>query len=261
VRLPRIIPLLLLKGPGLVKTTRFKDPVYLGDPCNTVRIFNEKGVDELVVLDIGCREAGGGIQFEVIADLLSEAFMPLAYGGGIDTVEDAERLFKLGIEKVVLRSGAVAQPGLISRIARNFGTQAVVVCMDVRTTLFGKRRLLFHGSPRDGIACDVADFARKLEDLGAGELILQAVDRDGTMAGYDLELIRAVAEAVDIPVVACGGAGSLADLRAAVATGGASAAAAGSLFVFQGRRRAVLITYPEVEEISQLFSPGIDLRA
>lgn len=249
--LPRLIPVLLLDGPGLVKTRQFGRKVYIGDPCNTVRIYNEKQVDEIVLLDISCR-GRGGIQFDRIQEIVSEAFMPLAYGGGIESVDQVERLLQIGIEKVVLRTEALRNPALVTDVARRFGSSATVVCLDV------SRKGAGWAVRREGGSEDVPDLAalaRKLEDCGAGELILQSVDRDGTMEGFDLEAIHLVAPRLGIPVVACGGAGSMEDFRKAVQAG-SSAAGAGAFFVFVGPLRAVLISYPEPGEILQAFGGG-----
>ncbi len=250
----RVIPCLLLSGRGLVKTVRFRDPKYVGDPRNAVKIFNEKEVDELVILDILATPEGRRPQFELIREIVSEAFMPVAYGGGIRSVEDARAMLQLGVEKVIVNAAAVETPALVGAAAREFGSQSVVVCIDAKKSLFGRHEVHTHGGRRNAKLAPAA-FAREMEDQGAGELVVHSIDRDGTMAGYDLELVRAVASAVRIPVIACGGAGRLDDLRAAVQEGGASAVAAGSLFVFHGKHRAVLISYPTQDALSALFRP------
>lgn len=247
--LPRLIPILLLDGPGLVKTVRFDEKIYIGDPCNTVRIFNEKQVDELVLLDISCRKAG--IQFDRIQDIVSEAFMPVAYGGGVDNITQAERLLQIGIEKLVLRTAAISNPDFVSEVSKKFGASTTVICMDVIKTDKGWRLL---GHPNHHLhEEEPLHFAHRMEDLGAGEVILQSVDRDGTMVGYDLDLVQTVTQELSIPVVAAGGAGTLDHLRQVVHVAGASAAAAGAFFVFQGKHRAVLITYPEPAVVDALF--------
>jgi imidazole glycerol-phosphate synthase subunit HisF len=251
--LPRVIPCLLLHGQGLVKTVKFKTHTYLGDPINIVRIFNDKEVDELLLFDILATREKRGPDFNLIADIVSEAFVPVAYGGGIFCMEQARQLLSSGIEKVVLNSMAFERPELIRELASEAGSQSVVVCMDVRRTIFGR----YFCTVRNGqhrVAADVADWARRFQAFGAGELIVNSVDRDGTMTGYDIELIRMVTSEVTIPVVACGGAGSLADLRQAVEAGGAAAVAAGSLFVFQGHNRAVLINFPDRRALVTLFA-------
>lgn len=249
----RIIPCLLLSGLGLVKTVKFQDPKYVGDPRNAVKIFNEKEVDELVILDIKATLEGTRPRFELIREIVSEAFMPVAYGGGIRSVEDARSMLQLGVEKVVMNTAAVENPSLVRLAAKEFGSQSVVVCMDVRRSRSGRYELYTHGG-RKNAKLDPVAFAHRMEESGAGEIMVNSIDRDGTMAGYDLELIRSVTGAVRLPVIACGGAGNLEDLRCAVSKGGASAVAAGSLFVFHGKHKAVLINYP-VKMIRGAFTP------
>ena len=242
-----MIPCLLLDGGGLVKTVRFKSPRYLGDPLNAVRIFNEKEVDELLLLDIRAWRGAGSIAWELVGKIATECFMPVCYGGGVTTLDQFRRLFAGGVEKVAINTAALERPELIGAAAREFGSQAVVVAIDVRKRFFGGAGAVSRGGSRWSGKDPVA-WAREAEQAGAGELLLTSVDRDGTRRGYDLELVRAVTAAVRIPVIACGGAGSLTDLRAAL-DAGASAMAAGSLFVFHGPHQAVLITYPERREL------------
>jgi cyclase len=249
----RVIPCLLLKGAGLVKTTRFKDPKYVGDPINAIKIFNDKEVDELVLLDIAATREGRGPAFGTIEEVASECFMPLAYGGGITSVDEARRVLKLGVEKVVLNSAAFRTPQVLRDASREFGAQAVVASMDVRRKLFGRYEVVVEGGTR-GTGIDPVDYARRMEEAGVGEIFLTAVDRDGTMGGYDLELIAKVSAAVGVPLIANGGAASVADFRAATRDGGAAAAAAGAMFVFHGPHRAVLITYPARAELEAVLS-------
>jgi cyclase len=239
----RVIPCLLLRGAGLVKTTRFKDPKYVGDPINAIKIFNDKEVDELILLDISATREGRGPAFSIIEEVASECFMPLAYGGGIRSVEDARRILRLGVEKVIFNAAAWRAPEVIRDASRTFGAQAVVVSIDVRRKLLGRYQVCVENGTRT-TGVDPCEYARRVQQLGAGEIFLTAIDRDGTMQGYDLELIAEVTAAVGIPVIAAGGAGSPADFRAAVAAG-ASAVGAGAMFVFHGPHRAVLITYPD----------------
>ncbi len=247
---PRVIPVLLLDGPRLVKTARFREPRYLGDPINAVRIFNRKEVDELNLLDIGTAAAERGPDFGFIREIVSEAFMPVCYGGGVRSLDQLEKLFALGVEKVALNTAAATLPGLIGEAARVFGSQSVVAAIDFKRKLLGGATAVVGRGTRD-LKMSPAELARAAVAAGAGEIFLQSVDRDGAMAGYDLAVIRDVAAAVNVPVIACGGAGNLADLAAALGAG-ASAAAAGSLFVFQGKLRAVLISYPAPAELAQL---------
>jgi cyclase len=247
---PRIIPCLLLRGNGLYKTVRFKNPVYVGDPINTVRIFNEKEVDEVVLLDFEASRNGRAPDFEKIGEIASEAFMPMSYGGGVTTVEQAKRILALGVEKIILNSAAVETPGLVSELATAVGSQSVVVAVDARKNLFGRYQTTWKNTEKSK-ATHPVQWAQEVCALGAGEILLNLVDRDGTSQGYDLELIREMAAAVSVPVVACGGAASNKDLAEALKAG-ASGAAAGSMFVFHGKHRAVLISYPAPAEIDSL---------
>jgi len=246
----RVIPVLLLRGKGLVKTVKFKDPKYIGDPINSVRIFNEKEVDELVFLDITATPEGRGPDFELLADIAGEAFMPMAYGGGITSLGQVQRIFALGFEKVVIDTAAYGAPQLIRDAVAIYGSQSIVGCVDVRRTLLGRYELHSNaGKTRQSIG--LLEHASVLEQLGVGEIIVNSVDRDGTQSGYDLKLLQQVSSTVSVPVVACGGASGLDDFVAAVEQGGASAVAAGSLFVFVGPHRAVLINYPDRAELAR----------
>jgi cyclase len=241
----RVIPTLLIQNGGLVKTVRFKDPTYVGDPINAVKIFNEKEVDEIIILDISSARERTAPELRMISDIAGEAFMPFGYGGGITTVDQIKAILRAGAEKVILNTVAVEIPGLITEVSRRFGSQSIVVSIDVKRKLGGKYEVLIRsGSAKTGM--DPVTTAREAERLGAGELFLTSIDREGTYKGYDLDLIAIVSKAVSIPVVACGGATSVEDLSAAVKAG-ASAVAAGSMFVFHGPHRAVLITYPGQE--------------
>lgn len=246
----RVIPVLLLRGRGLVKTVKFKDPKYVGDPMNSVRIFNEKEVDELVFLDITATPEGRGPDFEMLADIAGEAFMPMAYGGGITSLDQIQRIFTLGYEKVVIDTAAYESPQLIREAVAIYGSQSVVGCVDVRRSLLGRYEL-YSRSGRTHQSVGLLDHVAALEELGVGEIVVNAVDRDGTQSGYDLKLLQQVSSAVSVPVVACGGASGLDDFVAAVQQGGASAVAAGSLFVFVGPHRAVLINYPDRTELAK----------
>ena len=253
--IPRVIPALLLEDGGLVKTVHFRDARYVGDPINTVRIFNDKQVDEIVLLDIGATRGGRGPDEAAIEEIASEAFMPVGFGGGVRDLATATRLIQLGVEKVVVNSAAIERPALIREIADHLGSSTIVVSIDAARRGDGSYEVRSHGGTRD-TGLDPRAHAEAMAAAGAGELILQSIDRDGTMAGYDLELIRLVSSSVDIPVVAGGGAGSLEDAVAAIREGGASAAAAGSMFVFHGKHRAVLVTYPTYERRVAAFSGG-----
>lgn len=256
----RVIPTLLIDGQGrLVKTVRFGKRTYLGDPINAVRIFNDKRVDELVILDIDATREGRAPNMALIADIASEAFMPVAYGGGIATEDQIVRLFQAGVEKVVLSSALTAGTGLVRTAASRFGAQAVTVCLPVaRRFLGGQAVRVCQG--RETLAGTPEALARRVAEAGAGEILVYAIDRDGTYAGYDLELLRRISATVGVPVVACGGAGGLPDLVAAVRNGGCSAVAAGSLFVYQSGRRGVLINYPAPNDLDAAFAPETETR-
>lgn len=249
----RVIPCLLLKNQGLVKTTNFKDQKYVGDPINAVRIFNEKEVDELVFLDISATIENKKPNFKLIADIASESFMPFGYGGGIRDLNDMKELFNLGVEKVIVNSYAIENPEFIKKASDLFGSQSVVVSIDVKKTLLGKYEI-YTLSGKKNTKIDPIAFAKQVESVGAGEVFLNSIERDGTMQGYDIDLIRKVSEAINIPVIACGGAGKLEDFTDAVKKGGASAVAAGSMFVFHGKHRAVLINYPSVQVLESILS-------
>jgi imidazole glycerol-phosphate synthase subunit HisF len=244
----RIIPCLLLKGRGLVKTIKFKDESYIGDPINAVKIFNDKAADELILLDIDASATGLGPNYDQIAEIVSEAFMPVCYGGGVNSLQQFERLISLGVEKVAVNSAAVNDWTLISDAAKTFGTQSIVVGIDVKRSIFGKvERWHMNGSKNSKTTAFLA--AQQAEQAGAGEILLNDIDRDGTMKGYDHELVQQMASKLTIPLIACGGASSFEDMCRAVHSSGASAAAAGSFFVFKGKHRAVLITYPDEKSI------------
>lgn len=247
----RVIPCLLLCGGGLVKTVKFGKQRYIGDPINAVRVLNDKEVDELMFLDIDATRSGAGPNFELLADIASEAFMPFGYGGGITNLSQVKHLFRLGIEKVVINTAAVRTPSLVTEIASFAGSSSVVVSMDVRRNFLGKYSVCIDNG-REALRSDPITHALDMEKHGAGEILVNSIDRDGTYAGYDLELIQRVSAAVSVPVISSGGASCLQDFRDAVRSG-ASAVAAGSLFVFHGKHRAVLITYPDYGTLLQLF--------
>jgi cyclase len=252
--MPRLIPCLLLSGSrgGLVKTMRFKQPKYVGDPINAVRIFNEKEVDELMVLDIDATKEGRGPDFDMAEQLASECFMPLCYGGGIRSFEDAKTLFSLGVEKVALQSAFIGDPAILRRIADHAGDQAVVASVDVSKDWFGRYRLRTGPGVRPPTS-DWRALVRLAVANGAGEVLVTSVDREGTLSGMDLGLIREASDLVEVPLIANGGANSLDNVRAAVEAG-ASAVAAGAFFVFYGPHRAVLITYPRYAEVEALWA-------
>lgn len=250
--IPRIIPCLLLKDKGLVKTIKFKDAKYVGDPINAIKIFNEKGADEIIFLDISATIDNRKPSYDIIEMVASECFMPVCYGGGIRQIDDAKRIFALGVEKISISSCAVENPDFIKELSGVFGNQSVVVCLDVRKNLLGDYEIVTHNASKN-TRLNPFEFAVKMERLGAGELLINSVDKDGTMLGYDINLIQKITHKVNIPVIACGGAGNLSHIFEVLTLGGASSAAAGSLLVFCGKRKGVLINYPEREEIDLLF--------
>ena len=248
----RIIPCLLLRNNGLVKTVKFRESIYIGDPINAVRIFNEKEADELLFLDIDATREGRDPSLKVISNIAEECFMPFSYGGGISTLEHIGEVLKAGAEKIVINTRAFTDKEFIRKAATRFGSSTIVVSIDVKKRFTGKKSVHINGGRHD-TGKDPAEYAAEMERSGAGEIIINSIDRDGTMSGYDIDLVKSVSEAVTIPVIACGGAGTVNDLRKVLTEGKASAAAAGSLFVFHGRRKAVLITYPAAGEISELL--------
>lgn len=249
----RVIPVLLIQKGGLVKSVRFKDHKYVGDPINAVKIFNEKEVDEIVVIDISASAEKRPPNIKSIKEIASEAFMPLAYGGGVTKLDEIEELVNAGVEKVVLNKAAIDDPALIRRGADSVGSQSIVVSIDVKKNIWGKyKAYTLNGKVNTGMT--PVELAKKVESYGAGEIFLNSIEQDGTFAGYDTELIKAVSQSVNIPVVAVGGAGDISDFSKAVSAG-ASAVAAGSYFVFQRPHRAVLISYPSQKELKEkLFS-------
>ena len=244
----RVMPCLLLDDGRLVKTVKFKNPAYIGDPVNAIKIYNEKEVDELILLDISATRENRKPPFATIEEVASECFMPLAYGGGIRTIEDMKAIYTIGVEKIIINSFAAERPEFIREAAGIFGSQSVVVSIDIRKSLFGRYSVYTHDGTRDQ-KTDPVVYASRMQEFGAGEIVINAIDRDGTMAGYDLALIKRLASAVTIPVIALGGAGSIDDIEAVVKEAGASAAAAGSLFVYQGKDLGVLINFPVRKEL------------
>lgn len=245
----RVIPVLLIHNGGLVKSVKFKNYTYVGDPINAVKIFNDKEIDEIVILDIDASRDKRGPNMQQVRELTGEAFIPLAYGGGITTIDEIKQLFFEGVEKVVLNTSAFQSPSLITEAAKLVGSQSVVASMDLKKNLFGKYHVHIKNASVN-VKEDAVSYAKRMEQLGAGEIFLNVVDRDGTFQGYDLDLVKNVSAAVGIPVIACGGASEISDFYQAAANG-ASAVAAGSMFVFQRPHRAVLISYPSQQELKE----------
>jgi cyclase len=249
---PRIIPSLLLHDNGLVKTVNFKSPKYVGDPINAVRIFNEKEVDELAFFDIDATVLNQEPDYILIEKLANQSRMPLCYGGGVKTVEQAQKIFGLGIEKIALSSAVIQSPQLVTQIANRVGSQSVIVVLDVKKKLFGGYEVYTHNG-RKATGIDPVKFAQELEKLGAGEIIINSIDQDGVMKGYDLNLIDKIAEVISIPLTVLGGAGSMQDIEKVIEKHGVIGVAAGSLFVFKGHYKAVLINYPTQTEKNTVF--------
>ena len=253
---PRIIPCLLVHNKGLVKTVNFKNPKYVGDPINAVRIFNEKFVDELMVLDIDATAQNREPDYQMIEFLAAECRMPLSYGGGVKSVEQAQRIFSLGVEKIAMSASVVDNPNLITEMAEQVGTQSVVAVVDVKKKLLGGYEVFTHNG-RVNSKKDPVDFVCELERLGAGEIVINSIDNDGVMKGYDLNLVDKVRSATSLPLTVLGGAGSLSDVGALIKKHGLVGAAVGSLFVFKGVYKAVLINYPSPTEKDALIKANM----
>lgn len=251
MRIPRVIPCLLMRNRGLVKTVRFGAHTYIGDPINAVRIYNEMEADELMLLDIDASIMGREVDWETLQEVADEAFMPVCYGGGVRTVEQAERLFRIGVEKVSLSTAAVMDPSILRHLADRFGSQSVVATLDVRHTPQGPIVMTHGGTRSSGL--HLADALKRAVDHGAGEIMVNSMDRDGTMQGYDLPLLRSVSDSMNLPVIACGGCGSLDHMREAAELTGVTGLAAGSLFVFWGRLKGILINYPRRQTLKHTF--------
>jgi len=254
---PRIIPCLLVQNGGLVKTVNFASPKYVGDPINAVRIFNEKEVDELIVLDIDATVQHREPDYGRIRNLAAECRMPLCYGGGVKTSDQVEKIISLGVEKVAVSSAAVNDTGIVARAAEVVGSQSIVVVMDVKKTGHGGKYELWTHNGTKPTGRSPVEFAKQMEELGAGEVVINSIDRDGVMKGYDFELVNAIRDVISLPITVLGGAGSLKDIAALIHTFGIIGAAAGSLFVFKGIYRAVLINYPSRSDKDTLIVNAI----
>ena len=248
----RLIPCLLMSNGSLVKSVRFKDYINIGDPINAVRIFNQKEVDELIILDIHATTHSRGIDFKTLNKIVSECFMPICYGGGVRSLNDMHRLFTLGIEKVSLSSAAFEVPGILKKAATEFGSQAVTVTMDVKKNLFGKYAVKINNATLD-VKMSAIDAAKYFENEGAGELLLYSIDRDGTWTGFDIGLVESISRAVNIPVIASGGAGSFEDIRTLFQKTSVSAIAIGSMAVLQNKDLGVLIKFPSRKDQEMIF--------
>lgn len=249
----RVIPALLLRHESLVKTVGFRKFTYVGDPCNTVRIFNELEVDELLFLDITASTDGRGPNLKLLVNIANECFMPLGYGGGIRSLADAKAVFDIGFEKVAVNSCAMDNPALLPDIASQYGSQAVIASIDVKSGLLGKPTVRTRAG-RHNTGRDPVEWAQEVEQRGAGEILLTSIDREGTWAGFDLDLVKRIADAVSIPVIAHGGAGSIDDIGKVVKLGNASAVALGSLVVFQKKDMGVLVNFPDQQQLENVLA-------
>jgi cyclase len=249
----RVMPCLLLKEGELVKTVKFQAPSYIGDPINAIKIYNEKEVDELILLDISATTGNKEISYDVLKEVTNECFMPLAYGGGIRTLEDAKKIFGLGIEKVIINSYAIENPGFVTKLAALYGNQSIVVSMDVKKNIWGNYHIYSHSGQKD-TKIDPVTYAIKMSEMGAGEIFVNSIDRDGTWEGYDVTLVKKITSVVNIPVIACGGAGNVHHMAQVVHEGGASAVAAGSMVMYQKKGMGVLINFPERKELERLLN-------
>ena len=250
--IPRVLPCLLLQGEGLVKGIHFKDFRYIGDPINAVRLFSKHEVDEIIFLDISATKENRILDPNIVSEIADESFMPFTIGGGIRSVDDIRTLVNAGAEKVAINTSAVENPELIKEAAGIFGTQSIVVSIDVKKNWLGKYNVYTNCGTKKTDLEPVA-FAKQMQEYGAGEILVNSIDKDGTMSGYDINITRQISDAVNIPVIACGGGGKVEDFKEVVIEGGASAAAAGSYFVFHGKKRGVLISFPEKEELEVVY--------
>ncbi len=250
---PRIIPCLLVHNKGLVKTVQFKDPKYVGDPINAVKIFNEKEVDELIVIDIDATVLNYEPDYQMIENIAMECRMPLCYGGGIKDINQAQKIFSLGVEKISISSAAVLNPEIVTELACKVGNQSVVIVLDIKKNIYRNKYEIFTHNGKKPTGIDPINFAIEMQTLGAGEIVINSIDNDGTMNGYDYFLIDSIRKSIDIPLTVLGGAGSIHDIGEVINKNGVIGVAAGSLFVFKGKFRAVLINYPSIDEKKELI--------
>lgn len=248
----RVIPCLLLHKGGLYKTQKFKKPTYIGDPINAIKIFNEKEVDELMFVDIDATTQNKEPNYKMIEDIASECFMPLCYGGGVKNIEQMKKIYALGVEKISLSSSAVLNPELIKEAASIFGNQSVIVTVDVKKDFWGKKKVFINNGAKN-TKLDVIEFIKKVENLGAGEIVVNSVDHDGEMNGYDIELLKEIKQNAKVPIIALGGAGNLNHIKEAFEIAKVDAVACGSMFVYQGPLRGVLISYPPYQKIQEIL--------
>lgn len=248
----RVIPCLLLHKGGLYKTEKFKKPTYIGDPINAIKIFNEKEVDELIFLDIDISTENKEINYRIIEDIASECFMPLCYGGGVKTIEQMKRIYALGVEKISISSQAVLTPELIRDAASIFGNQSVIVTIDVKKDFWGKKKVFIHNA-KNNTKLEPIEFVRQMESLGAGEIVINSVDHDGMMQGFDTHLLKEIKLNAKVPIIALGGAGNLNHVKEVFENANVDAVGCGSMFVYQGPLKGVLISYPPYQKIQELL--------
>ena len=258
--LPRIIPCLLVRDHGLVKTVNFQDYKYVGDPINAVKIFNEKKADELIVLDIDATSEGRGPDYQMIKNIAVECRMPLCYGGGIRDVDQALKIFALGVEKIALSSIVFENPKIVQDLSNEVGSQSVAVVLDIKKRRFGNKYDIYTHNASKATSEEPVSFSKKLVSLGAGEIIINSIDRDGKMCGYDEDIIREISKVIDVPMTVLGGAGSLIDFEPIFQMNSLIGVAAGSIFVFKGKYKAVLINYPTADEKVQLYKRNFNFE-
>ncbi len=248
----RVVPCLLLHKGGLYKTEKFKKPTYIGDPINAIKIFNEKEVDELMFIDIDATVQNKEPNYKIIEDISSECFMPLCYGGGVKTIEQMKKIYALGVEKISISSQAVLNPNLIKEAKDIFGSQSVIATIDIKKDFWGKKKVFINNGKKN-TKLDPLEFIKQMESLGAGEIVINSVDNDGVMKGYDIELLKSIKENIKVPIVALGGAGNLTHIKDVFTIANVDAVACGSMFVYQGSLKGVLISYPRYDKIQELL--------
>lgn len=248
----RVIPCLLLHKGGLYKTLKFKKPTYIGDPINAIKIFNEKEVDELMFLDIDASVQNKEPSYKMLEDIASECFMPLCYGGGVKTIDQMKKIYSLGVEKISISSASIENPNLIEEASNIFGKQSVIVTVDIKKDLFGNKKVFINNGKKN-TKLNPIDFIKKVESLGAGELVINSIDNDGVMNGYDIDLLKEIKSHIKIPIIALGGAGNLSHIKEVFEKANVDAVSCGSMFVYQGPLKGVLINYPPYQKIQELL--------
>jgi len=248
----RVIPCLLLHKGGLYKTERFKKPTYIGDPINAIKIFNEKEVDELMFIDIDASSQGREPNYKIIEDIASECFMPLCYGGGIKTLDQMKKIYTLGVEKISISSQVINEPSFIKNASNIFGRQSIVVTLDIKKDFWGNKKIFINNGKKN-TKLNYIDFIKKIEKLGVGEIVINSIDNDGMMNGYDIKLLKEIKENINIPLIALGGAGNLEHLSEAFSIAKVDAVACGSMFVYKGALKGILISYPTYEKIKKIL--------